>query len=394
MREAVIVSFARTPIGLAFKGSLNNMKSPKLAGHAIAAAVSRAGIDPGEVEDVVMGTVLSAGTAAMNLGRLAALAAGLPVTVSGQTLDRQCASGLQSIAMAAQQIVQGGMEVVVAAGHENISAVQSPYFEWAWRDRDDSVTDHQPLAYLPMLDTAEAVAKLWKISREQQDAFALTSQIRVAEAQKAGRFKVEIVPITTTRLVKDKVTGEVRDEVVTLEQDEGNRPHTTAEGLAALKPVREDGVVTAGNASQLSDGAAAMVLMERRAAERRNLPILGALRMMAVAGCPPEHMGIGPIHAVPRLMQRTGRQIVDIDLWELNEAFAAQALPCIEHLGLDPARVNVDGGAISVGHPYGMTGLRLAGHALIEGHRRGVSNAVVTMCVGGGMGAAALFEIA
>ena len=394
MREAVIVSFARTPIGLAFKGSLNNVKSPALAGHAIAAAVSRAGIDPAEVEDVVMGSVLSAGTAAMNLGRLAALAAGLPVTVSGQTLDRQCASGLQAIALAAQQIIHCGMDVVIAAGHENISAVQTPYFDWAWRDRDDTVTSHQPLAYLPMLDTAEAVAKLWHIGREAQDAFALVSQSRVAQAQAAGRFDEEIVPITTTRMVKDKVTGEVRGEVVTLERDEGNRPQTTGDGLAALKPVREGGVVTAGNASQLSDGAAAMVLMERRIAERRNLPILGAFRMMAVAGCPPEHMGIGPIHAVPRLMQRAGRQIADIDLWELNEAFAAQALPCIAQRGLDPARVNVDGGAISVGHPYGMTGVRLAGHALVEGRRRGASQAVVTMCVGGGMGAAGLFEIA
>lgn len=394
MREAVIVSYARTPIGLAFKGSLNNVKSPTLAAHAISAAISRAEIDPGEVEDLVMGSVLTAGTAAMNLGRLAALAAGLPVRVSGQTVDRQCASGLQAIAIAAHSIVQGGMDVVIAVGQENISAIQSPYFDWAFHELDSGVTDHQPLAYLPMLDTAEAVAKVWGVSRDAQDEFALRSQQRVAAAQDAGRFDAEIVPVTATKLVKDKVTGEVRLEEVTLTKDEGNRPQTTADGLAALRPVREGGVVTAGNASQLSDGAAAMVLMERRTAEQRNLPILGAFRMMALAGCPPEHMGIGPIHAVPRLMQRTGRRIADIDLWELNEAFAAQALPCMQELGLDPDRVNVDGGAISVGHPYGMTGVRLAGHALVEGRRRGASQAVVTMCVGGGMGAAGLFEIA
>ncbi|SFF28842.1 acetyl-CoA C-acetyltransferase [Sulfitobacter brevis] len=394
MREAVIVSFARTPIGLAFKGSLNNIKSPSLAAHAIAAAVSRAGIDPGEVEDLVIGSVLTAGTAAMNLGRLAALAAGLPVSVAGQTVDRQCASGLQAIAIAAGQIVQGGMEVVIAAGQENISAIQTPYFDWAFRERDAGVTAHQPMAYLPMLDTAEAVAKTWNVSREAQDAFALQSQMRTAAAQLAGRFDAEIVPISATRLLKDKATGEVGEVHVTLARDEGNRPQTTADGLAALKPVRDGGVVTAGTASQLSDGAAAMVLMERRAAERRNLPILGIFRMMAVTGCPPEQMGIGPIHAVPRLLERAGRRVADIDLWELNEAFAAQALPCIDQLGLDPARVNVDGGAISVGHPYGMTGLRLAGHALIEGRRRAATQAVVTMCVGGGMGAAGFFEIA
>jgi acetyl-CoA C-acetyltransferase len=393
MREAVIVSFARTPIGLAFKGSLNNVKSPSLAARAIRAAVTRAGIEPGEVEDLVMGSVLNAGTAGMNLGRLAALAAGLPVGVAGQTVDRQCASGLQAIAMAAQAIVIGGTDVVVAAGQENISAVQGPYFDWVTRERDPAVTRVQSHAYLPMLDTAEEVARRRQISREAQDTFALTSQRRTAAAQEAGRFDAEIVPITATRLVKDRATGEVRTEEVTLSKDEGNRPQTTAEGLAGLKPVREGGTVTAGNASQLSDGAAAMVLVERRLAEARGLPILGSFRQIAVAGCAPEIMGVGPIHAVPRLLSRTGLRVADIDLWELNEAFAAQALPCIAELNLDPAIVNVDGGAISVGHPYGMTGLRLAGHALIEGRRRGLSRAVVTMCVGGGMGAAGLFEM-
>lgn len=393
-REAVIVSVARTPIGQAFKGSLNNIRSPSLAAHAIAAAVARAGIDPAEVEDLVMGTVLGAGTAGMNLGRLSALAAGLPVTVSGQTVDRQCASGLMAIAVAAHQIVQEGMEVAIAAGQENISALQARYFDWVQADRDAAVTAAATHAYMPMLDTAEHVARHYGISRQAQDEFALLSQQRVAAAQAEGRFDAEIVPIRATRLVKDRDTGVVQEQEVTLSRDEGNRPQTSLDSLAGLKPVREGGSITAGNASQLSDGAAALVLMERRAAERRGLPVLGVFRGMAVAGCAPEAMGIGPIHAVPRLLQRAGLTVQDIDLWELNEAFAAQALPCIQQLGLDPDRVNVSGGAISVGHPYGMTGARLAGHALIEGQRRKARFAVVTMCVGGGMGAAGLFEIA
>ena len=393
-REAVIVSVARTPIGQAFKGSLNNIKSPTLAAHAIAAAVARAGLDPAEVEDLVMGTVLGAGTAGMNLGRLSALAAGLPVSVAGQTVDRQCASGLMAIAIAAHQIGQEGMEVAIAAGQENISALQGRYFDWAFAETDPAVTAHAAQAYLPMLDTAEIVARQYGISREAQDAFALLSQQRVAAAQAAGRFDAEIVPIMATRLIRNRETAEVRTEAVTLAKDEGNRAQTTLDSLAALKPVRDGGTVSAGNASQLSDGAAALVLMERRAAERRGMPVLGVFRGMSVAGCAPEMMGIGPIHAVPRLLQRAGLTVDAVDLWELNEAFAAQALPCIQALGLDPDRVNVNGGAISVGHPYGMTGARLAGHALLEGRRRKARLAVVTMCVGGGMGAAGLFEIA
>lgn len=393
-REAVIVAVARTPIGVAFKGSLNNIKSPTLAAHAISAAVMRAEIDPGEVEDLVMGTVLGAGTAGMNLGRLSALAAGLPLTVSGQTVDRQCASGLMAISIAAHQIVQEGMDVAIAAGQENVSAVQARYFDWVTAENDPTVTDHAAYAYMSMIDTAEVVARQFGISREAQDAFALQSQMRVAAAQAAGRFDAEIVPITATRLIRNRDTGETRTEMVTLSRDEGNRAQTTLDSLARLKPVRDGGTVSAGNASQLSDGAAALVLMERRAAERRGLPVLGVFRGMAVAGCAPETMGIGPIHAVPRLLQRAGLTVGDIDLWELNEAFAAQALPCIQQLGLDPERVNVNGGAISVGHPYGMSGARLAGHALLEGRRRRARLAVVTMCVGGGMGAAGLFEIA
>lgn len=393
-REAVIVAVARTPIGVAFKGSLNNIKSPTLGAHAISAAVMRAEIDPGEVEDLVMGTVLGAGTAGMNLGRLSALAAGLPLTVSGQTVDRQCASGLMAISIAAHQIVQEGMDVAIAAGQENVSAVQARYFDWVTAENDPTVTDHAAYAYMSMIDTAEVVARQFGISREAQDAFALQSQMRVAAAQAAGRFDAEIVPITATRLIRNRDTGETRTEMVTLSRDEGNRAQTTLDSLARLKPVRDGGTVSAGNASQLSDGAAALVLMERRAAERRGLPVLGVFRGMAVAGCAPETMGIGPIHAVPRLLQRAGLTVGDIDLWELNEAFAAQALPCIQQLGLDSERVNVNGGAISVGHPYGMSGARLAGHALLEGRRRRARLAVVTMCVGGGMGAAGLFEIA
>ena len=394
MREAVIVSTARTPIGVAFKGALNNIKSPTMMGHAIQHAVERAGVDPGSIEDVVIGSVLTAGTAGMNVARLSALAAGLPNTVAGQTIDRQCSSGLMAIATAAKQIIVDGQNVAVAGGQENISALQNAYLKWAGNEKDPNVIAQSEHAYMPMLMTAENVARTYGISREVQDEYAALSQGRTARAQAAGAFEDEIVPITAIKRVKNRETGEETLEEVTLSKDEGNRPGTTAETLGALNPVVEGGVITAGNASQLSDGASACVLMEGKMAEQQGLTPLGIYRGMAVAGNAPEEMGVGPIYAIPKLLKNAGLRIEDIGLWELNEAFACQVLYCRDHLGIDPEIYNVNGGAISIGHPYGMTGARQVGHALLEGRRRGVKYVVTSMCVGGGMGAAALFEVA
>ena len=394
MKDAVIVSTARTPIGKAFRGAFNNTKAPTMTAVAIKAAVARAGIDGAEIDDVVMGCGMQAASAAGNIARTAALAAGVPVTVSANTIDRQCSSGLAAIAAGARQIMVDGMSVVLAGGTEQISLIQNDYIKTAATGVDPNVLAQAEHAYMPMLGTAEFVSKKYGISRESQDEYALQSQQRTAAAQQAGKFDDEIITTTTTKAVINKETKAVTYEEVTLSQDEGNRPSTKLETLQSLNPVIEGGCVTAGNASQLSDGASACILMDGKLAEQKGLAPLGIYRGMAVAGCAPEEMGIGPIYAIPKLLKQQGLDISDISLWELNEAFACQALYCRDHLGIDPDIYNVNGGGISVGHPYGMTGSRLVGHALIEGKRRGVKYVVITMCVGGGMGAAGLFEVA